>query len=58
MTKYIEDQKQKEGGDISGTFGDGINSFNFSASNIHKVDPYCTFENVGVLQDYSCILTL
>ena len=25
MTKYIEDQKQKEGGDISGTFGDGIN---------------------------------
>ena len=58
MTKYLEDIKLKEDGEIAGTFGDGLNSFNFGAAHIHKVDPCCTFENVGVLEDYSCILTL
>jgi len=56
-----EDQKKREstqtGGEIPGTFGDGANAFDFNATR-HQVDPACTFANVTVLQDYSCVLAL
>ena len=60
FNKYLEEIRLRElkqtGQPVSGTFGDGGNTFNFVS--LHKVDPACSFENMEVMQDYSCVLTL
>ena len=53
FNKYLEEIRQRDA--VSGTFGEG-NTFNFGS--VHKVDEACTIENVDVMQDYSCVLTL
>ena len=54
FNKYLEDIKQREQ-QISGTFGEGQNQFEFVSK--HKVDEAINLENVTVFQDHSAILT-
>ena len=60
FNKYLEDIRQREARasksnpQISGTFGEGGNAFNFV--NLHSVDTNCELSNVTVLSDYSCTL--
>ena len=55
IQKYLDDQEMAAGG-VSGTFGNGADTFNIV--NVVKVDQACDLNNVQVSGDYSCILAL